>query len=63
MGFLMKNNHSFRKASDAVHLCERDPWFLDSQREEGEEILEKKGLWDKFRVFPDTDHGFGVCRG
>jgi dienelactone hydrolase len=45
-----------------LFICaERDPWFPDSQRDGGKEILEK-GLWNKFRVFPDTDHGFGVCR-
>ena len=44
-----------------LFICaERDPWFPDSQRDGGKEMLEKKGMWNKFRIFPDTDHVFGV---
>ena len=47
-----------------LFICaERDPWFHDSQRDGGKDILEKKGLWNKFRLFRIRimDLGFVSC--
>jgi dienelactone hydrolase len=44
-----------------LFLCaETDRAFPDEQRDAGREILEKRGIWNKFCVYPGTEHGFAV---
>jgi dienelactone hydrolase len=44
-----------------LFLCaEHDHTFSDEQRDGGRDILETRGIWNKFVVYKGTNHGFAV---